>query len=99
MSALADSVHFEVAELAAAMRLARSLSPRWMVSLEEHGAVSVITAVLRREPHDLALLLRTAEAWVEAESACAIRFEVDGHEYVLHAGGADWRRAPQAHFV
>jgi hypothetical protein len=36
------------------------------------------------------------EAWVEEESLCAIRFEVDGREYVLQAGEADWQSAPQA---
>jgi hypothetical protein len=99
MSTLADAAHFEVTDLAAAMRLARALSPRWMVSLEDHGEVNVITAVLRAEIDDLAVLLRIVEAWVEEESVCAIRYEVDNREYVLHAGEADWRRSPQAHFV
>jgi hypothetical protein len=42
------------------------------------------------------VLLRTVESWVEEESLCMIRFQVDGREYVLQAGEADWQSAPHA---
>ena len=38
-------------------------------------------------------LLRNVEAWVKQESMCAIRFQVDGREYILAAGEADWAAA------
>ena len=36
------------------------------------------------------MLLRSVEAWVEKESLVAIRYALDGREYVLTAGEADW---------
>jgi hypothetical protein len=93
---LTDVVHVEIADLAAAVRLTRRLAPRWTVSLHERRDVNLVTARLREHSADLAVLLRDLEAWVEEESLCAIRFEVDGREYVLQAGEADWQSAPQA---
>ena len=99
MTALTDSVHFEIADLAATVRLTRRLAPNWTVSLHERRDVNLVSAKLRAASGDLAVLLRDVEAWVEEESLCAIRFEVDAREYVLRAGEADWRTAPQAHRV
>jgi hypothetical protein len=96
MTELADLVHFEIADLAAAVRLTRRLASRWTVSLQERRDVNLVTARLRARSTDLAVLLRDVEAWVEEESICAIRYEVDGREYVIQAGEADWRSAPQA---
>ena len=61
------------------------------------GDINLVTARLRDHSADLAVLLRELEAWVVEESLFAIRFEVDGREYVLQAGEADWQSAPQAH--
>jgi hypothetical protein len=94
---LAPFVHFEIADLAGAVRLTRRLAPSWTVSLHERRDVNLVTARLRERPGDLAVLLRDLEAWVEEESLCAIRYEVDGREYVLQAGEADWQCMPQAH--
>jgi hypothetical protein len=99
VTALTDSVHFEIADLAAAVRLTRRLAPNWTVSLHERRDINLVSAKLRAASGDLAVLLRDVEAWVEEESLCAIRFEVDTREYVLRAGEADWRSAPQAHWV
>jgi hypothetical protein len=96
MTELARAVHFEIADLAAAVRLTRRLARDRVVSLRERRDVNLVSAALRNERDDLAVLLRTVEAWVEEESLCAIRFEVDGREYVLQAGEADWRGAPLA---
>jgi hypothetical protein len=96
MTELARAVHFEIADLAAAVRLTRRLAEARVVSLRERGDINLVSAALRNEPDDLAVLLRTVEAWVGEESLCAIRFEVDGREYVLQAGEADWRGAPLA---
>ena len=94
MTTFAEAVHFEVADLAAAVRLTRRLSETWIVSLRERRDVNLVSAALRNDRGELAVLLRTVESWVEDESLCMIRFEVDGREYVLHAGEADWRSAP-----
>ena len=96
MTELARAVHFEIADLAAAVRLTRRLARGRVVSLRERGDVNLVSAALRNERDDLAVLLRSVEAWVEEESLCAIRYEVDGREYVLQAGEADWRLAPLA---
>ena len=96
MTDLADLVHFEIADLAAAVRLTRRLASTWTVSLQERRDINLVTARLRVRSGDLAVLLREVETWVEEESLCAIRFEVDGREYVLQAGEADWQSAPQA---
>jgi hypothetical protein len=97
MTELADLVHFEIADLAAAVRLTRRLATRWTVSLQERRDINLVTARLRARSTDLAVLLRDVETWVEEESLCAIRFEVDGREYVIQAGEADWQSVPQAH--
>jgi hypothetical protein len=96
---LTNLVHFEIADLAGAVRLTRRLAPRWTVSLNERRDVNLVTARLRERPGDLAVLLRDLEAWVEEEALCAIRFEVDGREYVLQAGEADWQSVPQARYA
>jgi hypothetical protein len=96
---LADFVHFEIADLAAAVRLTRRLAPTWTVSLHERRDVNLVTARLREHSGDFAELLRELEAWVEEESLCAIRYEVDGREYVLQAGEADWQGIPQARYA
>ena len=96
MTELARAVHFEIADLAAAVRLTRLLARDRVVSLRERGDVNLVSAALRAARDDLAVLLRSVEAWVEEESLCAIRFEVDGRDYILHAGEADWRSAPLA---
>jgi hypothetical protein len=97
MTELADLVHFEIADLAGAVRLTRRLATRWTVSLQERRDINLVTARLRSRSTDLAVLLRDVEAWVEEESLCAIRYEVDGREYVIQAGEADWQSVPQAH--
>jgi hypothetical protein len=85
------SVRFEVPDLAGAARLTRRLGGRWHVSLREGLTVNLVVAVIRPDlPGDLAVLLRRVEAWVEQEALYAIRYTVDGREYVLMAGETDW---------
>jgi hypothetical protein len=85
------SVRFEIPDLATAARLTRRLNERWHVSLQEGLTVNFVSAVIRPDlPGDLAVLLRRVEAWVEEEALFAIRYAVDGREYVLLAGEADW---------
>jgi len=91
-----EAVQFEIPDLAAAARLTRLLAGLWHVSLHDRSDINLVVAVLRSDPLDLAVLLRTVEAWIREESLCAIRFEVDGREYVLAAGEADWAAIPAA---
>jgi hypothetical protein len=86
-----EFVHFEVSDIAASARLAERLSDRWNVVLSaERSDVMVVMVELRPRPRELAVLLRDVEAWVEEESLCAIRYELDGRGYVLEAGGFQW---------
>lgn len=74
-----------------AARLAERLAMRWDVEvrIETLDTVSVGAALLP-DRGDVALLLRTVEAWVVEESLLALRFELDGRTYVLEAGEAEW---------
>jgi len=91
-----QSVHFEIPDLAAAVRLTRRLGERWTVSLQDHRDINLVSVALRPDPSDLAVLLRNVEAWVTQESLCAIRFAVDGRDYVMTAGETDWEAFPSA---
>ena len=91
-----ESVHFEIPDLASAVRLTRRLGGRWNVSLRDRSDVNLVSVALQHDPDDLAVLLRNVEAWVKEESLCAIRFAVDSRDYVLTAGDADWAAIPAA---
>ena len=91
-----EAVQFEIPDLAAAVRLTRLLGELWNVSLRDRSDINLVSAVLRSDPLDFAVLLRKVEAWIKEESLCAIRFEVDRREYVLAAGEADWATTPAA---
>jgi hypothetical protein len=85
------SVRFEIPDLAAAARLTRRLGTRWHVTLYEGLSANIVSAIIQPDrTGDLAVLLRGVETWVEEESLCAIRYALDGREYVLSAGEADW---------
>jgi hypothetical protein len=88
---LSEHALFEVADIASAAGLATRLAERWSVVVSaERPDTFCVVAELRRNPDDVAVLLREVEAWVERESALALRFEVDGRAYVLEAGEPDW---------
>ena len=88
---LSEHAVFEVADIVSAASLAMNLAWRWdvIVSVERPEATKVVVK-LRPTPSDLAALLREVEDWVEENSVCALRFEVDGRAYVLEAGEPDW---------
>lgn len=88
---LSEHALFEVPDIASAAGLATRLAEGWSVVVNaERPDTFCVVAELRGEPGDVAALLREVEAWVERESACALRFELDGRAYVLEAGEADW---------
>lgn len=94
MTTPSEIVNFEIPDLASAVRLSRRLGQRWTVLLQEAQEIDVVSVQLRPWPGDLGILLREVESWVEGESICAIRYQLDGREYVLEAGEADWQSAP-----
>ena len=76
-------VLFELPTKAAGERLLQHLgSTRW-AWLEAGEGISVLGALLYPDPGDLAVLLRSVQAWVERSWLAAIRFELDGRTYVL----------------
>jgi len=84
-------VLFEVSDVAASARLAERLADRWNVILSaERSDVMVLLVELQPTTDDMALLSRDVEAWLEEESLCALRYELDGRGYVLEAGELDW---------
>ena len=89
-----EGIQFEIPDLASALQLTLRLCRDWEVSLKDNPDVNVVSVLLRPDSDDLAVLLRNVEAWVVEGSLCAIRFAVDGREYVLAAGGPDWTETP-----
>jgi hypothetical protein len=88
-------LQFEIPALAAAERLGDLLAERWRAWIHQTKDAAVVCAKLNGDPVDLAVLLRVVESWVEEESLCAIRYELDGRKYVLAAGELAWS-APAA---
>ena len=91
-----ELVHFEIPDLAAAVRLTRRLGGRWNVLLQDRRDVNLVSVALQPSPGDLAVLLRDVEAWVKQESLYATRFTLDSRDYVLAAGEPDWAAIPVA---
>ena len=96
MTTPSEIVHFEIPDLASAVRLSRRLGARWPVLLQEAREIDIVSVHLRPWEGDIAILLREVERWVAGESIYAIRYQLDGREYVLEAGEADWQNAPAA---
>ena len=90
-----ETVQFELPDLASAARLATLLRTCWAVSVNEEDGTALVDVGIGTSTTELASLLRTVEAWVEAQSLRAIRFELDGRCYVLEAGDADWSAVPR----
>jgi len=83
-------VRFEIPTLSAAGRLAELLEDGWGAWVHQRRGSHVVLATLDDDPEDLAILLRIVETWVDNESLWAIRYELDGRQYVLAAGDPVW---------
>lgn len=83
-------VRFEIPTQSAAGRLAELLDDGWDAWVHQRRGNHVVFATLDDDPEDLAILLRIVETWVENESLWAIRYELDGRNYVLTAGDPVW---------
>jgi hypothetical protein len=77
----------EVDELCDGLRADRLL---WVHKRDE---VELLAASVRSGPDDLAVLLRTVEAWVAAHFLGTLLFELDGREYVLRGHPAGMLQA------
>jgi hypothetical protein len=86
-----SAIRFEIVELGTAVRLAQRLGrTRPVILVSETIDLKSVVAEIRSGPSDLAELLREVEEWVAEESLGAIRYELDGRDYVLDAGEPDW---------
>ena len=83
-------VRFEIPTLSAAGRLAELLEDGWSAWIHQRRGSHVVFAMLDDDPEDLAILLRIVETWVDNESLWAIRYKLDGRQYVLAAGDPVW---------
>jgi hypothetical protein len=83
-------VRFEIPTRSAAGRLAELLEDGWSAWVHQSRGTHVVLATLDEDAEDLAILLRIVETWVDNESLWAIRYELDGRNYVLAAGDPVW---------
>jgi hypothetical protein len=80
---LSDTILFELRRRSAAADLCRRLRLRWCESLEEDNGRWIVIAELRPEIGDLALLLRTVQAWIAERGLDELWFLLDGRTYLL----------------
>lgn len=85
-----DIVQFEIPTLGAAERLCDLLADGWAAWIQHDQTISVVFVAINPKALDLAVLMRTVETWIETESLCAIRYELDDRMYVLEAGEPRW---------
>ena len=78
-----EIVVFELPEEAEAQRLWLRLLPARLAWMHRRGDVHCVSAVLRAEPGDLALLLRELEDWLSERDVSEVLFELDGRTYSL----------------
>ena len=82
---LSNVVRFELPAYAGPDGLCARLRSRWPGTKRRKGNVWLVTARLRRDEDDLALLLREVESYVADAELHAIRFQLDGRSYILAA--------------
>jgi hypothetical protein len=78
-----EIVVLELPEEAEAQRLWLRLLPARLAWMHRRGDVHCVSAVLRAEPGDLALLLRELEDWLGERDLSDVPFELDGRTYSL----------------
>jgi len=82
---LTNVVRFELPLYADADEFCARLRAHWPGTRRRKGELWLISARLRTNANDLALLLRAVEAYVADAELHAIRFRLDGRAYVLAA--------------
>ena len=85
-SSLDDVILFEISGFEEAMELCELLAKARLAWVESRDDLRRVAVLLQPgEEGDLAALLRTVEGWVAERGLVAIRFEVDGRDYLLAA--------------
>jgi hypothetical protein len=87
---LNDAIAFEVPTYAAAKALLARLRPTRRAEIEDVERAWTVVVELRPDCDDLAVLLRDVESWLEVSGLGAIRFLLDGRDYVLDACESVW---------
>jgi hypothetical protein len=82
---LKEIVLFELPSRSLAERLVTHLASSRLAWLQNCDLGSIVGVLLNPDELDLALVLRTVQAWLERCGLAAIRFELDGRMYVLEA--------------
>jgi len=82
---LSNVVRFELPIYADAAAFCARLRLQWPGTMRRKGEVWLISARLRTNEDDLALLLREVETYVADAELHAIRFRLDGRAYILAA--------------
>jgi hypothetical protein len=78
-----ETVVFELPDEPEAQRLWLRLLPARLAWMHRRGDAHCVSAVLRAEPGDLALLLRELEDWLGEREVAEVMFELDGRTYSL----------------
>lgn len=78
-----EIVVFELPDDEEAQRLWLRLTPGRLAWLHRRDDAHCVSAVLRAEPGDLALLLRELESWLAERDFSEVLFELDGRTYSL----------------
>ena len=82
---LDEMVLFDLPTVGCAKTLLNLLERTRLAWLHGDDDVTAVGVLLNPTSDDLALLLRSVEAWMKRWRLPAIRFEVDGRTYVLQA--------------
>jgi hypothetical protein len=81
-----EVILFEISGFEEATELCELLAGGRLAWVESSDDLRRVAALLQPgEEDDLAALLRTVEGWVAERGLVAIRFEVDGRDYLLAA--------------
>jgi len=84
---------FDVLDAEAVDELCDGLRADRLVWVHKRDEVELLAVSVRSGPDDLAVLLRTLEAWVAAHFLGTVLFELDGREYVLRGRPAGMLQA------
>jgi hypothetical protein len=91
--ALNELVFFEIPGVELAAQLREEVGSERLAWIQSGGNTRRVAVLIQAEDGDLAAILRTVERWVAERGLVAIRFELDGRTYVLHAGESSWSTA------
>jgi hypothetical protein len=82
---LIDVACFEVPTFAAAKGLLVRLRPSWCGQIDDLGYAWAVVAEFRSDARDLAMLLRVVREWLDVSGLGALRFSLDGRDYLLES--------------